>query len=45
MTVGGAIMIRQENDRLPSAEHDPQREVVSLKRTERTGLPTAAACF
>ncbi len=43
MTGLGAIMMRQENDRLPSEVQEPQRLAVSLKRTAFALRPTAAS--
>ena len=45
MTAGGAIMMRQEKDSVPSEVHDPQRLTVSRKRMALARLPIAAVCL
>ena len=43
MTFGGAMTMRQEKLRAPSAAQDPQRLRVSLKLTDLTLRPTVRA--
>ena len=45
MTAGGAIMMRQEKDSVPSEVQEPQRLTVSRKRIALARLPIAAVCF